>query len=126
MSHHSFVLSFLADKLPKSMATCAVMIVICPSGVVGGGAETQCQKSKWACVDSRGVMKAGPVGQVGLRSSSWPSLGEQEVADAGRGLKPLAHPNPFRSGLSFSHGSSSLCSSSLPVALDGGSNSLPL
>lgn len=30
--HHSFVLSLPAEKLPKSMATCAVMTVICLSG----------------------------------------------------------------------------------------------
>jgi len=39
---------------------------------------------------------------------------------------PLAHPNPFGSGLSFSRGRSGLCSAGVLVALDGEGNSFPL
>lgn len=70
VSPHPFVLSFLADKSPKSRATCAAMVVICSWA---GGMETQrsCQKSKWA--RKRWLQGGGRVlGQMGLRSSSWP------------------------------------------------------
>lgn len=76
-SPHPFVLSFPAGKLPKSMATCTVMIVICSWA---GGTDTQgsCQKPKWACVGSRGVTGAGPVGPMGLRCSSRPPWGRRK------------------------------------------------
>lgn len=77
LSHHSFALSFLADKLPKNKAVCAIMVVICS---LAGRTETQCggQKSKWACVDSRGVVMAGPVGRRASEAPPCPPWGSRK------------------------------------------------
>lgn len=64
MSHHPFAISFLGEKL---LTIGAIMIVICS---LEGETDTQChcQKSKWACVESRNIMTAGRVGGLDLQA----------------------------------------------------------
>lgn len=95
-SHHSFVLSFPAEKLPKSMATCAVMIVVCSLGGPG--------EQKHNARNQNGLVLTPEVSWWLDRRVRWaseaprrpPSLGSQKVADAGRGRKPTGSSKPFR------------------------------
>lgn len=66
MSHHPFAIPFLAEKLPKSMAIGAILIVIC--SLVGETYTVPLPEIKMGLCHVQNVMIAGPVGGLGLQA----------------------------------------------------------
>lgn len=99
VSHRSCALSFLADWLPKNMAVCAIMMVIM---LFKGRNAVRWPEIKMGsrCLQRR--QDGWPGGSRASAAAPRPPWGGQTVADASTGHKPLAHRNPFCSGLSSS------------------------
>lgn len=116
-SRWSSVLSSLAEKLWKTEATCAVMIVACS---LGENAEIQqgFRELKQVCVDPRGTV-------MGTCKAHRPLTLQQTPAEGSRGQRPLTRPNLSR-GPSCSPRHAKLCGFGHLVARGGENDPLPL